>query len=39
MEAQTPEKSWSRMAPVLERIGKLEFNVSEWKKKLKKTEE
>ncbi|MDA3800259.1 MAG: hypothetical protein PF692_14420 [Kiritimatiellae bacterium] len=39
MEARTPEKSWVSASTFLEKIGKLEFNVSEWKKKLTKTEE
>jgi len=35
MVAQTPEKSWKSMSAVLQRIGSLDFNVSEWKKRLK----
>jgi len=38
MEAQTPEKSWKKMSSVLEKIGRLRFNVAEWKKRLKKSE-
>lgn len=39
MEAQTPEKSWKSMSPVLQRIGTLDFKIPEWKKRLSKTEE
>jgi hypothetical protein len=39
LEARTPEKSWTAMSAVLEGMGKLEFDVSAWKKKLKISEE
>lgn len=39
MEARTPEKVWKSMSAVLDRIGKLEFDVMAWKTRLASTEE
>lgn len=39
LEARTPDKSWGSLSAVLGQIGKLEFDVMAWKKRLATVEE